>query len=104
MQRVAFKMQLHQGFEEEYKRRHKKLWPELEDLLKTSGIIEYSIFLDASTLSLFGFLKIDDQLKLTSLPNSPVMKKWWDYMKDIMETNADHSPVSVPLKEVFYLP
>ncbi|MFX7845269.1 L-rhamnose mutarotase [Acinetobacter baumannii] len=32
------------------------------------------------------------------------MKKWWHYMKDIMETNSDESPVSIPLKEVFYLP
>ena len=73
MQRVAFKMQLHQGFEEEYKRRHEKLWPELEGLLKESGISEYSIFLDPSTLSLFGFLKIDDQLKLDDLPGNPTI-------------------------------
>jgi len=32
------------------------------------------------------------------------MQKWWTYMKDIMETNDDHSPVSTSLKEVFYLP
>ncbi|MEI6088794.1 MAG: L-rhamnose mutarotase, partial [Bacteroidota bacterium] len=34
----------------------------------------------------------------------PVMQQWWLYMGDIMETNSDHSPVSIPLKEVFYLP
>ena len=104
MQRVAFKMQLYQGFEEEYKRRHEKLWPELEGLLKESGISEYAIFLDPTTLSLFGVLKIVDPLKLADLHSIPVMKKWWTYMKDIMETNVDHSPVSVPLVEVFYLP
>ena len=32
------------------------------------------------------------------------MQKWWAYMKDIMETNADNSPVSTSLEEVFYLP
>jgi L-rhamnose mutarotase len=31
------------------------------------------------------------------------MKKWWAYMKDIMETNADNSPLSIPLKNVFDL-
>ena len=31
------------------------------------------------------------------------MQKWWKYMEDIMETNHDNSPVSIPLKEVFYL-
>ena len=104
MQRVSFKMQLHKGFEEEYAKRHEKLWPELEVLLKDTGIQEYSIFLDETTLSLFGVLKVDDKTKLDELPSHPVMQKWWAYMKDIMESNADNSPVSVPLKEVFYLP
>jgi L-rhamnose mutarotase len=104
MPRIAFKMQLHQGFEEEYAKRHEKLWPELEALLKGIGISEYSIFLDQATLSLFGVLKMEDPMKLDDLPSHPVMQKWWAYMKDIMESNADHSPVSVPLKEVFYLP
>jgi L-rhamnose mutarotase len=104
MQRVAFKMQLHKGFEAEYAKRHEKLWPELEVLLKDTGIKEYSIFLDETTLNLFGVLKIDNKIKLDELPSQPVMQKWWAYMKDIMESNADNSPVSIPLKEVFYLP
>ena len=104
MKRVAFKMQLHKGSEEEYKKRHDKLWPELKKLLKETGICEYSIFLDETTNSLFGVLKIDDELSLDKLPDQPIMKKWWAYMKDIMESNLDNSPVSIPLKEVFYLP
>lgn len=104
MHRFAFKMQLHKGFEEEYARRHKQIWPELEQLLKGSGIADYSIFLDETTLELFGVLKVTDITLLQQLPTSPVMQKWWAYMKDIMESNPDHSPVSVPLKEVFYLP
>ncbi len=104
MQRVAFKMQLHKGFEEEYRKRHDALWPELEKLLKDSGIADYSIFLDPSTNALFGVLKIKDAMALDKLPADPVMQKWWAYMKDIMESNEDNSPISIPLKEVFYLP
>jgi L-rhamnose mutarotase len=104
MARVAFKMQLHKGFEEEYRKRHEILWPELEQLLKENGISEYSIFLDVTTNSLFGVLKVNDPQALDNLPEQPVMKKWWAYMKDIMETNPDNSPVSIPLNEVFYLP
>ena len=104
MQRVAFKMKLFKGFEEEYKKRHDALWPELETLLKEAGIKDYSIFLDEETNILFGYLTIDDAQKLDELPQQPVMKKWWAYMKDIMETNEDDSPVNIPLKEVFYLP
>ncbi len=97
-------MQLHKGFEEEYKKRHNELWPELEQLLKTTGISEYSIFLDESTNSLFGVLKAVDPKALDNLPAQAVMQRWWAYMKDIMESNPDNSPVSIPLKEVFYLP
>jgi L-rhamnose mutarotase len=104
MKRVATKMQLYKGFEAEYKKRHDELWPELQKLLKDTGISEYSIFLDENTNELFGFLKVDDSIKLESLPSHPVMQKWWAYMKDIMESNPDNSPVAVSLKEVFYLP
>ena len=104
MQRIAFKMKLFKGYEAEYQRRHDAIWPELCSLLHEKGIQDYSIFLDAATGDLFGVLKVHDALKLEELPGEPVMKKWWDYVKDMMETNEDHSPVSIPLKEVFYLP
>jgi L-rhamnose mutarotase len=104
MNRIAFKMKLHKGLEDEYKKRHDELWPELQQLLKSAGISEYSIFLDAETNILFGVLKAEDPASLDNLPANPVMKRWWAYMKDIMETNSDSSPVSIPLKEVFYLP
>ncbi len=103
MRRLAFKMKLHAGQTAEYKRRHEQLWPELKQLLKQAGIEDYSIFLDEETNNLFGVLKINDPDAMNDLPNHPVMKKWWAYMKDIMECNPDNSPVSVPLKEVFYL-
>jgi len=104
MTRVAFKMKLYKGREEEYRKRHDAIWPELKSLLKETGVEDYSIFLDEETNILFGILKVEDKLKLDDLPGHPVMKKWWAYMKDIMESNPDNSPVSVPLKEVFYLP
>ena len=104
MQRVAFKMKLFKGQEAEYQRRHDVIWPELCSLLHEKGIQDYSIFLDPATGDLFGVLKVADAMKLEELPHEPLMKKWWDYVKDMMETNVDHSPVSIPLKEVFYLP
>ena len=104
MTRVAFKMQLFAGKKEEYKKRHDEIWPELVLLLKATGISEYSIFLDETTNSLFGVLKAADPAALDNLPSHVVMQKWWQYMGDIMESNPDNSPVSIPLEEVFYLP
>jgi L-rhamnose mutarotase len=104
MERVAFVMQLHDGCQEEYRRRHASIWPELAALLRETGIREYSIFLEEATLRLFAILQVDDPGKLESLPDNPVMRKWWDHMKDLMDTNVDGSPVVVGLKEMFYLP
>jgi len=101
--RIASKMKLLKGFETEYKRRHDEIWPELKTLLKEAGIKDYSIFLDEETNDLFAYFTIEDDKKIDELPAREIMKKWWDYMKDIMETNEDNSPVSIPLKEVFYL-
>ncbi len=97
-------MQLHRGFEEEYQRRHNNLWPELQQLLNESGIRDYAIYLDEESNSLFGVMQVEDPELLEKIAEHPVMKKWWAYMKDIMDTNPDNSPVSIPLKEVFYLP
>lgn len=102
--RFAFKMKLFPGKKEEYKKRHDEIWPDLQALLKTAGVSDYSIFLDEETNTLFGVLKIADPAAMDSLPQHEVMQRWWRFMADIMETNSDHSPVSVPLAEVFYLP
>ena len=103
MTRVAFKMKLLQGKGDEYKKRHDEIWNELKELLKQASIKDYSIFLDEKTNDLFAYLTIDDAAKLDELPNEPVMKRWWSYMKDIMETHEDDSPITIPLKEVFHL-
>jgi L-rhamnose mutarotase len=102
--RIAFKMKLFEGYADEYKRRHDAIWPELHTLLKQAGISEYSIFLDEKTHELFGVMDAIDENLVNALPQKMVMKKWWTYMKDIMETNPDNSPISTPLEEVFYMP
>ena len=104
MKRLAFKMKLFPGNIAEYKKRHDELWPELTDLLHATGISDYSIFLDEETLDLFGVLRVEDETAMDELPHHPVMKKWWAYMRDMMECNEDNSPVSIPLKNVFYMP
>lgn len=104
MRRAAFRMQLKEGCADEYKRRHDALWPEIASLLRQAGIREYSIFLDEASGALFAFQKLSGQDGSQDLGNTEIVQKWWAYMADIMETNEDFSPVSVELREVFYLP
>jgi L-rhamnose mutarotase len=104
MERIAFKMKLLPGYAAEYKKRHDEIWPELSALLKQAGISGYSIFLDEETNSLFALFTAADKNLINNLPTNAIMQKWWAHMSSIMECNLDNSPVSVPLKEVFYLP
>lgn len=103
MKKVAFKMQLKPGKEEEYKRRHDEIWPELRDALKDAGIYDYTIFLEQESGSLFAVQMLEEGHKAVSLPDLPVMKKWWNYMKDLMEVHPDNSPVTTTLTEVFHM-
>jgi L-rhamnose mutarotase len=103
MKQIAFKMQLKPGCGAEYKCRHDDLWPQLATLLREAGISDYSIFLDEQTLALFAVLKLAEPNSLADLPKHPIMRSWWTHMADIMETNPDHSPKVVDLKQVFHL-
>ena len=103
MQRKAFRFKLNAGQKEEYQKRHNPIWTDLEVLLKSAGVQDYSIFFDETDNTLFGVFSIENLENLDDLPNHDIMKKWWKYMADIMEVNPDNSPKSISLEEVFYL-
>jgi L-rhamnose mutarotase len=103
MRRAAFTMRLKPGFESEYRKRHDAIWPELSRALGEAGISDYSIFLDPETLTLFAVQKLSDDNTAHLLPHHPVVRQWWDHMADIMETHPDHTPVCLPLTEVFHM-
>lgn len=102
MEKIAFVMTLKPGYETEYKKRHDDIWPELASELKAAGISDYSIFLHPQTLQLFGVLKRTDNHAMDELPSKAIMKKWWAFMADIMDTNPDNSPVVQGLEQVFH--
>ena len=102
MNRYGFKMKLKPGFADEYKKRHDEIWPELSALLRRSGVSDYSIFLDEDTNALFAVQKQNGSSS-QDLGSEAIVQRWWAYMADIMETNPDKSPVTIPLREVFHL-
>ena len=99
----GFKMKLFPGQEEEYEIRHNQLWPEMKDMIHEYGGKNYTIFLDKETLTLFGYIEIEDPEKWAKSADTAINRKWWDFMADIMETNPDNSPVCIDLQNVFHL-
>jgi L-rhamnose mutarotase len=103
MIRKAFVMSVDAGSEHEYERRHRPIWPELERVLKQHGVHNYSIFLHEESRRLFAYAEIEDEARWTAIASTPECRKWWAYMKDVMPSNPDSSPVSTELLEVFHL-
>lgn len=103
MIRKAFVMSVNPGSEAEYERRHNPIWPELEAVLKQHGVLNYSIFLHPETRQLFGYAEIEDEARWNAIAQTPVCRRWWTHMKEIMPSNPDHSPVARELREVFHI-
>ena len=103
MIRKAFRMQVHPDKHEEYQKRHNPIWNQLHRTLTEHGVHNYSIFLDKQTSTLFGYVEIEDAARWDAIAQTQICQKWWAYMKDIMPSNPDNSPVSKELKEVFHI-
>ena len=103
MIRKGFKMKLYPGMADEYARRHNALWPEMKDMIHAYGGHNYSIYLDPETNVLYGYIELEDEARWAASADTPINRKWWDYMADIMDTNPDNSPVSTDLVPVFHL-
>jgi L-rhamnose mutarotase len=41
---------------------------------------------------------------MAALPDHPVMRRWWDHMADLMETEPSKAPRLLPLRTLFHLP
>ncbi|HCI6166193.1 TPA: L-rhamnose mutarotase [Klebsiella quasipneumoniae subsp. quasipneumoniae] len=103
MIRKAFVMQVNPDAHEEYQRRHNPIWPELEATLKAHGAHHYAIYLDKERHLLFATVEIESEARWEAVASTEVCQRWWKYMREVMPSNPDNSPLSAELKEVFYL-
>ena len=103
MFRKGFAMSVNPDQHEEYEKRHNPVWPEMVEIMKAHGLQNYSIFLLPETDQLFAYVEVEDEEAFTKLAQTGVCRKWWKYMKDIMPSNPDNSPISQGLKEVFHM-
>lgn len=103
MIRKAFLMTLKPGSQEEYERRHKPIWPELQMALEQHGVHNYSIFLDRETEKLFAYAEIESEELWQQIAQTDECRRWWSFMKELMLSNSDDSPIVGSLDEVFHL-
>lgn len=104
MERFTWKAIVHEGKIEEYKKRHDKIWPEMKQVLKDSGICNYSIWNIGNEV--FGYFECEKGVAFAEKhqAESTIVGKWNEYMKDVMTMVMDPKTGAQPkMREVFYL-
>src|SRR5215469_13053250 len=105
MQRICFILQVKKERLNEYKERHRSVWPEMKNALRETGWRNYSLFLRPDGL-LVGYLETDDFEKaLAGMKTREVNVRWQAEMAPFFEKlsqgGADDNMMA--LEEVFHL-
>ena len=104
MPRIAFRLRVKPGKEEEYDQAHREVWPDLLRKLKQVGISNYSIF--RRRQDLFLVMEVDDfEGAWKELDQDPTNKKWQAFMSPLFDVVPDLVPGErfAMMREVFYL-
>jgi L-rhamnose mutarotase len=105
LQRVCFVLQVRPERLEEYKERHRMVWPEMKQALRDTGWRNYSLFLRADGM-LVGYLETDDFERAKSqMAAQGVNARWQREMAGFFVQQGDVLPdeAMLPLEEVFHL-
>lgn len=96
-------MSVHPGSGDEYARRHQPIWRELEDTLLAHGVRTYSIYRDPASNDLFAYVEFDSEERWNAIAATDVCQRWWRHMGELMPVNADSSPATATLEEIFHI-
>jgi L-rhamnose mutarotase len=105
MQRVCFVLQVKPERLEEYKGRHREVWPQMQAALRETGWRNYSLFLRHDGL-LVGYLETDDfERARASMAQREVNERWQREMGGFFVQPDGVLPdrAMQPLEEVFHL-
>ncbi len=105
MQRVAFMLKVKKDKLDEYKRRHREVWPEMLAALRETGWHNYSLYLRDDGL-LFGYLETPDfEAARAAMARTEVNARWQAEMAPFFEQLEGQRPDEgmALLEEVFHL-
>jgi L-rhamnose mutarotase len=105
MERVCFLLQVRPERLEEYKERHRSVWPEMLEALRQCGWSNYSLFLRPDGL-LVGYVETEDFARAQSeMSKRDVNTRWQRDMSEFFLNPAGLTPDRAlrRLEEVFHL-
>lgn len=102
MERIGFKLKLKGEKQEEYKKRHDEIWPEMIKVLDKAGIENYSIWNTGTEL--FGYYEVEDfEYSNKVQSESEVVARWNKYMQDLLKSKTDEEGNIEPEMEMLDL-
>jgi L-rhamnose mutarotase len=105
MQRICFVLQVKPGRIQEYKERHRAVWPEMKQALHATGWNNYSLFLRPDGL-LIGYLETEDfACARSGMAALEINSRWQREMQDffVQPENLLPDQAMAPLEEVFHV-
>jgi L-rhamnose mutarotase len=105
VQRICFVLRVRPDRLDEYRLRHRDIWPEMREALAATGWGNYSLFLRDDGL-LVGYLETEDFARArAAMDATEVNARWQAEMAEFFESLDGRAPDEAmsPLTEVFHL-
>src|SRR5215207_8661602 len=89
MERFCFMFELRPGMEDEYKRRHDEIWPELVEAIKAAGISNYTLFRRERQVIAYCECEPDAATAFAKVGATDVNRRWSEWFEDTIEALTD---------------
>ena len=103
MERVCFTFEIRPGTEDEYKRRHDQIWPELVEAIKDAGFANYSLFRRGTTILAYAECHPDVATAFGKIGSTDVNRRWAEWFQDVILSLTDENGELYRAAEVWHL-
>ena len=103
MQRACFTFEIFEGAEEEYKRRHDEIWPELVELIQGSGCKNYTLFRRGTQVIAYLECHPDVATVFGKIGDSDINARWSKWFEEVIVSLADEDGNLYWADEVWHL-
>ena len=103
MERLCFTFELYEGVEDEYKRRHDEIWPELVADIKAAGFSNYSLFRRGTQVVAYAEVAPDLAAAMSKLATSEANGRWSAWFEELIVNLTDVKGQLMSMQEVWHL-
>jgi L-rhamnose mutarotase len=103
MERICFTFELRPGTEDEYKRRHDEIWPELVEAIQEAGIRNYSLFRRGGQVFAYAECHPDVATAFGKIGATDVNRRWSEWFEDVIVALTDEERNLLRADEVWHL-